>query len=401
MTTITEKKKVLIFSMAYFPRFVGGAEVAIKEITDRLGDQFEFHMITLRYDSNLPRVSRVGNVLVHRIGFSIAHPSIADLRRFPLRLLKPWYQLAAYVHARALHAQYHYDLVWSMMGHTAGVPGGLFKRFHPRVPYVLTIQEGDPPEHIERQMRIFGPLFPAGFTRADAVQTISNFLGAWAKRMGARNVVVVPNGVDFVRFMKVISPSRRAELRMRMRAKEDETLLITTSRLVPKNGIDTVIEALTLLPERVRFAVLGGGPEEHRLRTLVLDRGLDGRVTFLGEVPQEDLPDHLVSADIFIRASRSEGMGNSFIEAMAAGLPTVGTDAGGIPDFLTEGKTGFVCEPNNPQSVADAVRRVLENPTATQQIVTRAQELVRNQYDWGVVTKAMQKLFTSCLSVVR
>jgi glycosyltransferase involved in cell wall biosynthesis len=124
-------------------------------------------------------------------------------------------------------------------------------------------------------------------------------------------------------------------------------------------------------------------------------------VTFLGEVPQEDLPDHLVSADIFIRASRSEGMGNSFIEAMAAGLPTVGTDAGGIPDFLTEGKTGFVCEPNNPQSVADAVRRVLENPTATQQIVTRAQELVRNQYDWGVVTKAMQKLFTSCLSVVR
>jgi glycosyltransferase involved in cell wall biosynthesis len=266
---------------------------------------------------------------------------------------------------------------------------------------VLTIQEGDPPEHIERQMRIFGPLFPAGFTRADAVQTISNFLGAWAKRMGARNVVVVPNGVDFVRFMKVISPSRRAELRMRMRAKEDETLLITTSRLVPKNGIDTVIEALTLLPERVRFAVLGGGPEEHRLRTLVLDRGLDGRVTFLGEVPQEDLPDHLVSADIFIRASRSEGMGNSFIEAMAAGLPTVGTDAGGIPDFLTEGKTGFVCEPNNPQSVADAVRRVLENPTATQQIVTRAQELVRNQYDWGVVTKAMQKLFTSCLSVVR
>ncbi len=87
------KKKILIFSMAYYPRFIGGAEVAIKEITDRLSDEYVFHLVTLRYDSNLPRISQEGNVVVHRIGFSTTSPSMSDLRRLPLRVLKIWYQL--------------------------------------------------------------------------------------------------------------------------------------------------------------------------------------------------------------------------------------------------------------------------------------------------------------------
>ena len=62
------KKKILIFSLAYYPTFVGGAEVAIKEITDRIND-IEFHMITLRFDSTKPKEELIGNVMVHRMGF--------------------------------------------------------------------------------------------------------------------------------------------------------------------------------------------------------------------------------------------------------------------------------------------------------------------------------------------
>ena len=62
-------KRVLIFSLAYFPKHVGGAEVSIKEITDRISD-IEFHMVTNRFDSTLPRVEKIGNVLVHRIGIA-------------------------------------------------------------------------------------------------------------------------------------------------------------------------------------------------------------------------------------------------------------------------------------------------------------------------------------------
>jgi len=66
---MNNKKKILIFSTAYCP-FVGGAEVAVKEITDRLGEDFEFDMITARLDNSLPRYEKIGNVDVHRVGFS-------------------------------------------------------------------------------------------------------------------------------------------------------------------------------------------------------------------------------------------------------------------------------------------------------------------------------------------
>lgn len=386
------KPKVLIISMAYFPRFVGGAEVALKELTDRLSDEFEFHMVTLRYDSKLPRISREGNVLVHRIGPSLPSPSIADLRKPFFRVLKIWFQIAAYLKARSLNRTYQYNIVWGMMAHSAGVPAGLFKRFHSKVFYLLTLQEGDPPEHIERQMRIFGPLFRAAFTRADAVQTLSNFLGDWAKRMGARRVRVVPNGVDLSRFGKPIAPARRSERRQQMNAKEDEHLLITVSRLVPKNGVDIVIEAMGELPSRVRFAIAGDGPERTQLEVLARTRGVTDRVTFLGEISQKDLPDYLASADSFIRASRSEGQGISFIEAMASGLPTIGTSVGGIPDFLRDQETGFVVLPNNVGAVVSAISRIIEQPIEANRIAEGGLRLVRERYGWELISEEMREI---------
>ena len=86
-------KKVLIFSLAYFPKHVGGAEIALKEITDRINtDEIAFHMVTLRFDSLLPEVEQVGNVLVHRIGFTKSDPQMSDLRAFPLHLNKFLFQ---------------------------------------------------------------------------------------------------------------------------------------------------------------------------------------------------------------------------------------------------------------------------------------------------------------------
>ena len=78
-------KKILIFSLAYYPNHVGGAEVAIKEITDRIDqDEYEFHLLSLRYDSLLPKQEKVGNVHVHRIGFTRPDVKLEDLKKFPL-----------------------------------------------------------------------------------------------------------------------------------------------------------------------------------------------------------------------------------------------------------------------------------------------------------------------------
>ena len=170
-------KKVLIFSLAYYPKHVGGAEVAIKEITDRIDkSDIEFHMVTLRFDSTLPKVEKVGNVLVHRIGFTTKNPQMADLRSFPLHLNKILFQFLAAWKASRLHKKYKYDAVWAMMAHSCGVPAGIFKTFNTNIPYILTLQEGDPPEYIERKMALIKPLFRRGFTKADIIQNISTFL---------------------------------------------------------------------------------------------------------------------------------------------------------------------------------------------------------------------------------
>lgn len=389
-------KRVLIFSLAYLPRHVGGAEIAIKEITDRiLPADIEFHMITNRYDSTLPRIEQVGNVLVHRIGITRKNPSMGELRTFPLHFNKFLYQLFAGFYALKLHRHYRFDGVWAMMAHATGVPAAFVNLCLPRVPFILTLQEGDPPEHIERTMRPLWPLFTRSFRKARIVQSISVFLEDWSKRRGAQKTVVIPNGVDLHRFANPLSVDARKEIRVRCGAKDSEKLLVTVSRLVPKNGIDTVIRALPGLPSSIKFLVVGSGPQEAELKSLVLELGVADRVHFFGEASQEVIPGLLFASDIFVRASRSEGQGIAFIEAMAAGLPTIGTDVGGIVDFLKDGETGFLAKPDDPSSVVDAVMRATEQGASS--VALRGRDLVRERYSWDQVVSLMR---THCFSLL-
>jgi len=79
------QKRVLIFALAYYPDAVGGAEVALKEITDRIAsEEIVFDMVTIRFNSLLPAYERIGNVNIYRVGFTKAGPSISDLGKFPL-----------------------------------------------------------------------------------------------------------------------------------------------------------------------------------------------------------------------------------------------------------------------------------------------------------------------------
>ena len=129
-------KHVLIFSLTYHP-FVGGAEVAIKEITDRIdASQYHFDMITLRFDSKLPEVERVGNVTVYRIGDTAESPRVSDRALPPvLRRAKLLFPFTSYLKARELHRKYAYDMTWAMMANYAGFGALLFKYMHPSVPY--------------------------------------------------------------------------------------------------------------------------------------------------------------------------------------------------------------------------------------------------------------------------
>lgn len=402
-------KRILIFSLAYFPKHVGGAEVAIKAITDRIDpNNIEFHMVCLRFDSTLPKVEQVGNVLVHRIGFATKNPSMGELKKYPLALNKYLFQFLAAWKAARLHARYHYDSTWAMMAHSCGIPAAVFKLFYPQVPYILTLQEGDPPEHIERLARPLWLLFVRAFTTADTVQTISHFLARWATRMGYKGTpVVVPNAVDTVHFSQYVSPEEIAGVQEEIGKKSGETWLVTTSRLVHKNAVDDVIRALAHLPETVHFLVFGIGPDEEKLKKLAQEEGVYERVHFRGQIGHQDMPKYLKACNIFIRPSRSEGMGNSFVEAMAAELPVIATQEGGIADFLFDRvlnpdheATGWAVAKDSPQEISDAVLDILRDPKETAKVVATAKALAFEKYDWNLIASDMRsRVFGPTLSV--
>lgn len=401
-------KRILIFSLAYYPKHVGGAEVAIKEITNRINAQeIEFHMVTLRFDSTLPEVEKIGNILVHRIGFTQKNPTIADLKKFPLHINKFLFQFLAAWKAYRLHKKNHYDAIWAMMAHSCGVPAAIFKMLHPKVPYLLTLQEGDPPEYIQKKMRLLYPLFRRAFTKADFVQTISTFLAKWARRMKYQGLLeVVPNGVSIQHFSQSYQEKELEILKKNLGKKEGDIFIITTSRLVIKNGIADIVESLKFLPEHYKFLILGVGPLEESLKLQVAGYKLQDRVFFLGQIDHKEMPKYLKISDIFTRPSRSEGMGNSFIEAMAAGLPVIATQEGGIADFLFDPErnpdkkpTGLAVNPDDPEGIAGQAKRFFEDKNLRDEIVKNARELAFAKYDWEKIAVDMkEKVFKPLLA---
>ena len=347
--------------------------MAVKEITDRT-PEIDWQMLTLAFDKNLPREEKIGNVLVHRVCSS--------------KIFSPF--VLAW-HGYKLHKEKNFDFVWSIMTF-AGFAGLFFKLIFPKVKFLLTLQEGTPIGQLKRKTMIAYPLLVLMFRKADIVQAISQFLATFGRDMGHKNQIeVIPNGVDISLFSKVFTPAEKAEMEKMLGKKDGDIFLVTASRLARKNAVDDIISALKNLPENISLIVIGKGEEGPRLQKQVEKLGLENRVKFLGFIDQKEMPKYFSVCDIFIRPSRSEGFGNSFIEAMAARLPVIATPVGGIPDFIDDKQTGIFCAPDNPKSIALSVRMLVENPKLRDYIIQNAFTRVSENYSWDLVARQMKE----------
>jgi glycosyltransferase involved in cell wall biosynthesis len=381
--------RVVIFSTRYFPHSgLGGAEVAIKEITDRVSG-VDFELLTARLSKHLPKKEKVGNVLVHRVGWGS-------------RLDKYLLAFFGIFTVRRIINERKVNLFWVVMASFSA--GGaymhnLFSR--QRVPIVLTLQEGSSERRIERgRLGLIGIAWRLALSNADFLTVISSYLGQRARFFGYKGeMALVPNGVDVRSFSKKYSDSEMDALKSKLGLKESNKVIITTSRLEVKNGIKDVIDAMPLLPENYHFVVVGSGSLEKSLKDRAKDRGVYNRINFVGSVEHAEIPLYLSISDVFIRPSLSEGMGNSFIEAMAAGVPVIATPVGGIVDFIFDphrnsevSPTGIFVEPENSESIASGIRKILGDSSLRNDIITNAKSLVDKRYDWGNIAKKMEKV---------
>ncbi len=381
-----EPCRILIFSFAYYPRLVGGAEVAVKEITNRISpDEVIFDMVTINSGA-VPNLERIGNVNVYRVfkgsGF----------------FQKLFFPFAAYFKALKLHKRNRYDATWSIMANRAGFAALFFKWKNPKVPFILTLQEGDPLSYPTRRGWMVAPIFKYIFRKADRITAISTFLADWAKEMGATApITVVPNGIDYEKFSKPISEDQRKKIRSDFGFTENDIVLVTTGRLVYKNAVEDIIAALAKLDPIYKFLSVGTGDDEKALREIAQNLKVESRIVWKGFVSHDELPAYLKSSEIFVRPSRSEGLGNSFLEAMAAGVPVIGTFVGGIKDFLKEGETGLVCEVDNPHSIAQKVVKFSKDKESREYIINNAQEMVKEKYEWKSIAEKMKEVLCATL----
>ncbi|MFI8456333.1 glycosyltransferase family 4 protein [Kitasatospora sp. NPDC085464] len=217
----------------------------------------------------------------------------------------------------------------------------------------------------------------------------------------AARMVQLPPGVDESTFHP---GSGGAEVRRRL-GLADRPVVVCVSRLVPRKGQDTLIEAMPQILADVPDAVLlivGGGPYRADLEKLADATGVRDSVRFTGSVPWEELPAHYGAGDVFAMPCRTrrggldvEGLGIVYLEASATGLPVVAGDSGGAPDAVLEGETGYVVPGGSASASAERIVRLLRDEELRRRMGEAGRRWVERSWRWDLLAGRLTSLLAA------
>ncbi|ALW88747.1 N-acetyl-alpha-D-glucosaminyl L-malate synthase BshA [Deinococcus actinosclerus] len=194
--------------------------------------------------------------------------------------------------------------------------------------------------------------------RSDHVTAVSHYLAAHTLEVFGveREIEVIHNFVDSDRFVRVTDPAVRARF-----AHPDEALLVHVSNFRPVKRAADVVEVFARVASEIpaRLLMIGDGPERAKAMELAQSLGVIGRTHFLGSFP--DVETVLGISDLFLLPSQQESFGLAALEAMSCEVPVVASRAGGIPEVVQDGVTGFLADVGDVDTMADRALRVLRN----------------------------------------
>lgn len=367
---------------------LGGFEVFLKNIAERVSEHTDVFVLTGRV-AGVPVIEK--------------HRRLTVVRKASLYLLRDLSYSSYFYIATALPILLAYTVMYILrecitLLHANGFLSGLVclaASALTGVPYVITIQSADFTIYHEEVrlnfiVRLQSYLERLMYRRAAVCHAVSNDLCRHYRNQGIEKCVMIPNGVETELFMPITNASEKRAIRRRYHIPENAFAVVNVSRLESKNGVAELIDAVGLLIKEGKNVVLvlvGDGSERDELARHVREKGIEKRVLFLGEISHNEVGPIVASADAFARTPRSEGFGIVFLEAMSAGVPVVGTNVGGIPDFLKDGETGLLCEVENQESIASALRRLVDDESLRTRLVEASSRLVQEKYDWDVIAE--------------
>ncbi len=202
-------------------------------------------------------------------------------------------------------------------------------------------------------------------------------------------LAMIPNGVDVKAFRP--DAGARAEVRREL-ALGDEFVWIAAGRLEPVKDYPTLLRAMAAVDASARLLIAGSGSLEHELRSLAARLGLDGRVRWLGFVPQVER--FMQAADGFVLSSLWEGLPTALLEAAACALPAVATNVAGTSEAVIDGKTGFLVWPRSAIALAGEMTRLMQLPCAARSSIgVCARQYVVENFSLDAVLDCWEQLY--------
>jgi len=293
---------------------------------------------------------------------------------------------------RKLIKKKKYDAVFAFFAIPSGFLAMLLLKFY-KMPYIISMQGSDVPgydphTHPTVIYKILKPIIKKIWHCANFITANSDYMRNLALNFySGAEIVTIHNGVDFDNYerLNIKSPRRRC------------FRIISVTRLVERKGLQHLFRSLPMIikgvKSKIEVLIIGDGPYRASLEKIKKETGL-GCVKFLGRIDHKELPKYYKNADLFVLLSTVEAFGVVFAEAMAAELPVVATNIGGIPEIVENGKTGILVPPKNKEKLANAVIKLINNKNLSKEMGITGKQRVQKYFTWEIIAKKYEKLFT-------
>ncbi len=387
--------KILVVSHTFLP-VMGGAEIGIHEIYNRLGERNDVYILTAKPRGKYLEQYGVKDIFFCNTNYEIIN--FVNTYKTPHRLYKflggivPPFSLSMALATIKQIRKIRPDVVnFHFFTHTGWAL--ILTRLLTRIPIVLSmVGREDVISH--------APFFWKVYIRflikfANVVTQNSKY---YLREFFTPKKKTIPYGVDTKRFNPNINSNI---VKNKLGISKESFVLFTVQRLSGEKKIDITLRAfkyVALKYESVYLIIAGKGPEEKKLMALSKELDLEDKIFFTGYVDEDNLPKYFAACDIFVFNSISETFGVIFPQAFASGKPVVAASSTAVPEVVENNVTGLLTESMNPEEFSQGIIKLIDNANLRRKLSKNARKEALNKYDWSLIADKYEEIFVQLLT---
>ena len=381
--------KICMLTWEYPPRVVGGIARHCEGLAKALAHEgYEVHIFTLDFPG-APDYEEVDGVKIYRTVTELGHPNFLTWALlFNHFLEKRLGEVSQQVEFDILHV---HDWL--------SAPAGISSKYRLGKPMVLTVHSTEVGRaqgiHNPDSFAIDGMEWWATYEASKVIVTSGSMKGEICGHfhLPADKIEIISNAIESTNYNASID---RQSVRGRYGIGHHEKLVLCVGRLVPQKGIEHLIHAVPSISWRhpeARFIIVGEGWLKGHLEYLARTTGQGWKIRFTGFIPDSEVIALMTSADVLVIPSIYEPFGIVALEGMAAGVPIVASQVGGLAEVVEHDRTGILVYSRNPESVAWGVDRILSDPGHAHWLTENAREMIQKTYSWEAIAKKTMKVY--------